>query len=60
MNCQKITDTAQAQAFLDDFNVRGEVVYNDVMKTLWTYNTNLTDYNQQKQVGGNFMLSFSC
>lgn len=47
---QNITDVAQAEAFLEDYNIKVSESLNARVKASWTYNTNLTDENADKMV----------
>lgn len=40
----------QAQQWLTEYNMAAEKVYYEESEVEWTYATNITDYNQQKQV----------
>ena len=46
----KNTNLEEAQAFLDDYNDQAMVVYYQSALASWIYNTNITDYNQRKEV----------
>ena len=46
----KITDETVARTWLDEYNVRSQVVIYESAEAAWNYNTNLTDYNQNAQV----------
>jgi hypothetical protein len=45
-----ITDEAEAARWLAQYNEESQIVYSKYMEAHWTYNTNLTDYNQQLTV----------
>lgn len=42
---------AEAQRFVDNYNSTAEEVLFYSVSASWNYNTNLTDYNSQLQVG---------
>ena len=46
-----ITDEDAARAWLVEYNKGAEKAYYDSVSASWTYNTNLTDYNLQLEVG---------
>lgn len=50
----KNTDLEEAQAFLDEYNEQAMVVYYQSALASWVYNTNITDYNQAKDVSYKF------
>ncbi|XP_067869242.1 angiotensin-converting enzyme [Heterodontus francisci] len=43
-------DEQGASLFVSDYNQTAEIVYFKSVSASWDYNTNLTDYNQQKQI----------
>ena len=45
-----ITDEQQARDWLDWYNDRAQEVYYEDVIGAWNYNTNITDYNQQRSV----------
>ncbi len=49
-NGELITDLDEAMEFLAGYGERAKVVYYASSLTSWKYNTNITDYNQQKDL----------
>ncbi len=55
----KNTNLDDAKAFLDEYNEQAMVVYYQSALASWIYNTNITDYNQQKEVSDCFVCLFT-
>ncbi|NXJ81114.1 ACE enzyme, partial [Trogon melanurus] len=53
----KITDEAQAKAFLSEYNSTAEVVWNAYSEASWAYNTNITDHNKEIMLEKNLAMS---
>ncbi|XP_026535627.1 angiotensin-converting enzyme [Notechis scutatus] len=53
----KITDEAEAEAFLEKYNSTAEVVWNDYTEALWTYNVNITEQNKEIMLEKNLAMS---
>lgn len=56
----KITDEAEAKAFLEKYNSTAEVVWNAYTEASWTYNVNITEHNKQIMVGKSTLFSNPC
>ncbi|XP_072105103.1 angiotensin-converting enzyme isoform X2 [Mobula birostris] len=41
-----------SMSFVSDYNSTAEIIFFDSVSASWNYNTNLTNYNQQKQIEG--------
>ena len=48
--CDKIRDINVARQWLHEYNIRAMDIYSMAASAKWEYNTNLTDYNQQRAV----------
>ena len=44
------SDEGQAIKFLDEFNTRAQVEFNEYQEAAWAYESDLTDENQQRNV----------
>uniref|UniRef100_T1E6J3 Angiotensin-converting enzyme n=1 Tax=Crotalus horridus TaxID=35024 RepID=T1E6J3_CROHD len=53
----KITDEAEAKAFLEKYNSTAEVVWNAYTEASWTYNVNITEHNKQIMLVKNLAMS---
>ncbi|CAL1534584.1 unnamed protein product [Lymnaea stagnalis] len=42
-----ISDPVEIKAFLDNYDIQAKVMWNRVVESSWTYNTNITDHNQK-------------
>lgn len=42
--------------FLDEYNQQAMVEYYQDVSASWTYNTNITDYNQERSVSLNYIV----
>ncbi|XP_075033464.1 angiotensin-converting enzyme [Mixophyes fleayi] len=54
---EKIANEKEADDFLSTYNSTAESVWNDYTEASWSYNTNITDYNNQVMLEKNLAMS---